>query len=863
MPFVKKSGKKKTAAVPGNQPIFVGRASELHFIQERLLEPDVPDYNLVSFYGQGGVGKSTLLNRLESTIKNTESYKEYCLIARVNERQLTPVHVMETFAEQLGLKGDFEKAIGTYKEALRKIRDEREQAEETFGRKATVTLAGSLAKSVPLVGGPLSQGAEQISELIWDEITYRQRLKDTRHLENPLQDLTDGFLTELNKLAERQGSGNRPMRRILLCFDTFEQLTTEVAPWLLDYFLEEVINENIVLVVSGRYALSRSTPNDPKRWLEYIDGNILHEIELKTFSEKETVLYLAQRGITEETRVSQIWQLSHGLPLYLGMLTANLGGELDPTADVVQNFLRWIPPEEEVKQRLVLDAALLSRAFNRDDLKAFAYIAEEQRTELYRWLLFQPFVRSAEDGRHSYHEVAQEMFGRYLYTNSPEDCRETRRSLVLYYQKALDAVEASEGEHAPEVVEWLELALALTLQLFLLPDEEKLIHAIELVLQAIGTESKADRDEKVSKVLQMLQNELRPQMTQRARKIVESLVFYQESNVDKPERYEVINELLERNGEVLKYSTKTRIIFYLKRADGYYDQKEYEKSLLDLDKILELDPQNAKSYNRKGNALSNLNRYEEALVAYEQAIQLDPTYARAYRNKGITLDDLKRYEEALVAYDQAIQLNPTDVYPYNNKGLTLHALERYEEALVAYDQAIQLNPTDVYPYNNKGLTLHALERYEEALVAYDQALRLDPSNHTSYIGKVSALDGLIQQCKEALVATEQAIALDPSDSVPYQDKSAALNELKRYEEALAANQAIALDPGELVYLVRGKDEGRPAWHYVLIEQVNLPAFLRMLKTGSIDVSEYGVILHSGWGENPPPEIVKTIKSQYL
>ena len=822
MPFVPKSDKKKTVPAWLNaRRVFVGREQELHFIQKHILEPEVPDHNIVSFYGQGGIGKSTLLSRLISEIENNVSSKDVCLIAQVNERQLTPANVMETLAGQLDLKGEFEKALAHYKEALRKLYGEREQEQETLGRKATAFLAGSVTKNVPLVGDLLSQGAEQVSELIWDEVQYRQRLKDARRLENPLQDLTDGFITELNKLAERQGS--RSIWRVLLCFDTFEQLSTEIAPWLLNYFLKGEINENIVLVVAGRHPLSRSTPDDPKCWLDYIDGNILHEIELKTFSKEETISYLAQRGITEETRVNQIWQLSSGLPLYLGMLTTNQDGALDPTADVVQNFLRWIPPNEKVKQRLVLDAALFSQAFNRDNLKAFTYVAEEQRAELYRWLLLQPFVRGADmSGRHSYHEVAQEMFTRYLYTNSPEDCREARISLVRYYQKALEALEVREGEQAHEMEEWLELVLALVSQLLLLPDEEELVHAIELVVQAIGTELETSHREKVGKVLQSLQNGLRFQMTNRTRKTVETLISYQEGKADKPEWYEAINELLRKNPLSLKYSTKTRIIFYFRRADGYSEQKKYEESLLDLDKILELDPQNARAYNRKGNALSDLERYEEALVAYDQAIQLDPTF----------------------------------IYAYNSKGMTLDNLERYEEALVAHEQAIQLDPTDANAYRNKSKTLYYLDRYEEALVVSEQALRLDPSDHYAYMNKILALGGLMQLCKEALTATEQAITLDPSNSVLYQDKSAALNELKRYEEVLAAvNQAIVFNPSELVYRVRAPfPDGRNAWYFILVDQVKLAEFFLLVRRGPTNLEKYGKILDRGWGKNPPPGV---------
>jgi hypothetical protein len=66
----------------------------------------------------------------------------------------------------------------------------------------------------------------------------------------------------------------------------------------------------------------------------------------------------------------------------------------------------------------------------------------------------------------------------------------------------------------------------------------------------------------------------------------------------------------------------------------------------------------------------------------------------------------------------------------------------------------------------------------------------------------------------------------------------------------------------LVYLVRGKDGGQAAWHYVLVDKPKLDAFKRGLATGSLDVSRYGKILYSGWGQDPPANIVSLIEREY-
>ena len=61
-----------------------------------------------------------------------------------------------------------------------------------------------------------------------------------------------------------------------------------------------------------------------------------------------------------------------------------------------------------------------------------------------------------------------------------------------------------------------------------------------------------------------------------------------------------------------------------------------------------------------------------------------------------------------------------------------------------------------------------------------------------------------------------------------------------------------------IYLVRGEDKGKQAWHYVLVEKALLPLFLRRTNSGSLDVADFGLILKSGWGKEPPEEVRKNI-----
>lgn len=64
----------------------------------------------------------------------------------------------------------------------------------------------------------------------------------------------------------------------------------------------------------------------------------------------------------------------------------------------------------------------------------------------------------------------------------------------------------------------------------------------------------------------------------------------------------------------------------------------------------------------------------------------------------------------------------------------------------------------------------------------------------------------------------------------------------------------------LVYLVRGKDKGRAAWHYVMVDEGNINSFREQVASGNVDVAKYGRVLYSGWGVDPPDEAKSRINS---
>jgi len=809
MPFVKKTDAKGFQLLTDSRKIFIGRTNELHFFVKNILEPDDPAFNIVSISGQGGVGKSTLLLHFIADAC-TGNFNDYCLTAIVNERQTTPAGIMERFAEQLDMAGAFEKALRQYKQVLHQLQTERETSRELLLRKTTTDLAGSVVKDVPFIGGILKEGVGAATSYFFDELHYRQLLKDAERLEDPIGDLTRAFVLEINRLTETQVTISsirlKRQQRVILFFDTFEQLAVEVAPWLLDHFLEANISNNVVLVIAGRDPIEHSTPDYPKHWLPYYDSSILCSISLNSFTEEETRNYLAERAVTDSDRIHTIWQLSRGLPLYLSLLTSNPLGKVDPTTDVVANFLRWIPEDDHAKRRLALDAALLSRPFNQDDLAAFTYLEEVERPALYRWLSGQPFVRSnPQDGRYSYHDLAQKLFSRHLYSRSQEEYYATRRSLAEHYRLLLERTRAEIGREVYQSAEWLELVLALVQQLFLLLDEASHISAVEQVLNIY---EHTEQTGEISRVLRDLsQEQPDSQVSTSAGQTAGQLLRYIEADpANKGELLLAASELLMKVAQKPEFSPKLRASIYIRRGLAYFLNNEYQYAIGDFDQAIILVPKFIWAYGLRGIAYYLLNEYQLAIADFDYAIKLAPRFAWAYAKRGIAYRQLKDYERAFEDFDRALILNPDYARVYIERGIAYKEIKEYKQAIVDFDRALTLDPKLDQAYIIRREMYRLLEDPQQIIEDLDSVLTLNPIAW-AYICRGETY-AKIKEYKKAIEDFDRALTLDSHSAAAYYNRGQAYRNLKEYEYAIKDfDRAIELDPN-YVWAYAGRGETR-------------------------------------------------------
>jgi hypothetical protein len=69
---------------------------------------------------------------------------------------------------------------------------------------------------------------------------------------------------------------------------------------------------------------------------------------------------------------------------------------------------------------------------------------------------------------------------------------------------------------------------------------------------------------------------------------------------------------------------------------------------------------------------------------------------------------------------------------------------------------------------------------------------------------------------------------------------------------------------ETVYLVHGGEDytKQPAWYFVSVESIRARAFQKAVSSGSVNFEEYGTIIESGYGKEPPYAIIAYMRANY-
>jgi predicted O-linked N-acetylglucosamine transferase (SPINDLY family) len=158
----------------------------------------------------------------------------------------------------------------------------------------------------------------------------------------------------------------------------------------------------------------------------------------------------------------------------------------------------------------------------------------------------------------------------------------------------------------------------------------------------------------------------------------------------------------------------------------YIQANQINEANNEINKLLQLDPDNFLFLHCYGFILHKQNNFLEAIKIFKKSIALNEEFFENYFNISLCLINLKMKEEAIFYLEKYINYKQDNCDVYNNLGLLYLENNRLDDATLCFNKCISINLGYVKAYNNLGFALFKKDLIDEAINVIEIGLKIDP-----------------------------------------------------------------------------------------------------------------------------------------
>jgi len=181
-------------------------------------------------------------------------------------------------------------------------------------------------------------------------------------------------------------------------------------------------------------------------------------------------------------------------------------------------------------------------------------------------------------------------------------------------------------------------------------------------------------------------------------------------------------------------------------------EENYRKSLVNVKKALEIDPDLAEAHSTMGLIYSRDYDYKNAEREFQRAIALNPSYATAHQWYSSLLMYQGKPQEAVREIELAVSLDPFSMIINLNNGLVHLNRRDYDRGLVLLKAAIELNPGDPFIHMAASWAYSRKRMKEESLREYDLSYKMLGKEFPATKVMRSVIEAAFEEDKSKLMA---------------------------------------------------------------------------------------------------------------
>ena len=259
---------------------------------------------------------------------------------------------------------------------------------------------------------------------------------------------------------------------------------------------------------------------------------------------------------------------------------------------------------------------------------------------------------------------------------------------------------------------------------------------------------------------------------------------------------------------------QTRVAIFCR---DYAQSQQWENSLTNCDRALELNPNSNTTRYTRANVLKETERYDESLAETQRLLERDPFHENALLLGGFLATNLDHTDLARGFYNNYLQLDPTNASVRMTVAYDLAQQGDPLGGMLIIEAGVEVDPENLNFYEqlgnfafagaeqvrrevevdgSDGMTAQVAELYRKAIAAYERVfLEKGAETLVSQLRNVAAAQLVLGQVDEAIAFAERAIQTHSSDAGLRATYAEALKESGQITEAVAALASIEeIDP---------------------------------------------------------------------
>ena len=231
---------------------------------------------------------------------------------------------------------------------------------------------------------------------------------------------------------------------------------------------------------------------------------------------------------------------------------------------------------------------------------------------------------------------------------------------------------------------------------------------------------------------------------------------------------------------------------FFKIADEAQQEGDFVKALDNIEKCIEIEPENVHCLFSRALILAELDRADESLEVFEEIIEIDdPEFASmlhyVYYSIGMIYDEMEVIDKALENFNRCIKLKPDFAEAHYQKGVCLFDIEENNKALESLNKALELESDYFEAVFARGHVYVEIGEIKKALEDFNFIIKgkqnIDEDSAV-FLSRAMCFFEL-EEFDKALTDLNKCLEIDPDEVEAYSYRSHVYEKLGEIEKSKA------------------------------------------------------------------------------